>query len=183
MTTTHIIGIDPGLSGAIALLEVASGELFDVTDMPTASKIKANGDEETIIDIAGLAEIIGDYADHAEYRSHVHVVIEKQSTRPGQAYAFKTGFGFGLLVMAAQALGCDGSIITPQEWKAAHGLIGAGGDLKGAARTRAIKTASRQTAMKLHPHHRDLFKRAKDDGRAEAVLIASAHLRSLTAHP
>jgi crossover junction endodeoxyribonuclease RuvC len=189
MTISHCIGIDPGLSGAIALLEVASGELFDVTDMPTITttkKVKGKIKTSSRIDVHALDAVMRDYANHSFYRWDTHVVIEEQSTRSGlgAGSVAKTHFGYGLLVGIAEALKCEWSTVRPQEWKAVHGLIGAGGDLPaGSKRTRAIKTASRQTAMKLHPHHQDLFKRAKDDGRAEATLIATAHLRSLTAHP
>jgi crossover junction endodeoxyribonuclease RuvC len=184
MTVTHIIGIDPGLSGAIALL-TRDGELFDVVDMATRKAVKANGKKETVIDIAGLAEILNDYIDHACGPENVHIVIEQQSTRPGLAAGsvFKTGYGYGLIVMAAQALGCHWSTIRPQDWKHRHNLIGAGGDLKGAARSRAIKTASREAAMARFPHHACMFWRIKDDGRAEAALIADAYLCSLVARP
>jgi hypothetical protein len=184
MNPSHCIGIDPGLSGAIALL-TRSGELFDVTDMPTIATTDAKGKTSNSVDAYEIVETILDYIGHADDPEQVAIVIEQQSTRPGLAAGsvFKTAEGYGILQGIAAASCCQVTLVRPQEWKAVHGLIGAGGDLKGAARTRAIKLASRQTAMKLHPHHRDLFKRAKDDGRAEAALIASAHLRSLTAHP
>jgi crossover junction endodeoxyribonuclease RuvC len=186
MTVSHIIGIDPGLSGAIALLEVASGELFDVTDMPTIATTDAKGKTSNSVDAYEIVETLLDYINHADDPEQVAIVIEQQSTRPGLAAGsvFKTAEGYGILQGIAAASCCQITIVRPQDWKAAHGLIGAGGDLPaGSKRTRAIKLASRQAAMKLHPHHADMFKRAKDDGRAEAVLIASAHLRNLTAHP
>ena len=178
MTVSHIVGIDPGLSGAIALV-TRDGELFDVTDMPTRKTVTATGKKATVIDVTALAEILNDYIGHGNGPEDVHIVIEQQSTRPGLAAGavFKTGYGYGLLVGYAESSGCHWSTIRPQDWKATHGLIGAGGDLKGAARTRAIKLASRETAMILHPHHADMFKRVKDDGRAEAALIASAYLK------
>jgi crossover junction endodeoxyribonuclease RuvC len=185
MTITHIIGIDPGLSGAIALINADTGELFDVTDMPTRKTIKANGKKETVIDVTGLRTVIADYAHHSARRFYTHIVIEEQSTRPGLAAGSvaKTHYGYGLIVMAADALDCQWTTIRPQEWKATHNLIGAGGDLKGHKRTAAIKLASREKAMGRFPHHADLFKRAKDDGRAEAALIADAYLCSLVARP
>jgi crossover junction endodeoxyribonuclease RuvC len=185
MTITHIIGIDPGLSGAIALINADTGELFDVTDMPTRKTIKANGKKETVLDHGEIIDTINDYIDHATDRWRVMIVIEQQSTRPGLAATsvFKTGYGYGLLVGLAAFSGCNMIVERPQDWKATHNLIGAGGDLKGAARTRAIKLASREKAMGRFPHHADMFKRAKDDGRAEAALIADAYLCSLAARP
>jgi crossover junction endodeoxyribonuclease RuvC len=178
MTITHIIGIDPGLSGAIALL--SGGELFDVTDMPTRKTVKANGEKETVIDIDELSIVIADYIDHGHDFRNVHIVIEQQSTRPGQAHAFKTGEGYGVLKGIAAAGDNRWSTIRPQNWKHRHNLIGAGGDLPaGSKRTRAIKLASREAAMARFPHHADMFRRAKDDGRAEAALIADAYLQSI----
>ena len=74
MTISHIIGIDPGLSGAIALIQADTGELFDVTDMPTRKHVKANGKKETVIDVPALAETIDDYIDHAYGPDHVAIV-------------------------------------------------------------------------------------------------------------
>jgi crossover junction endodeoxyribonuclease RuvC len=182
VTISHIIGIDPGLSGAIALIQADTGELFDVADMPTRKTVTAAGKKATVIDVPALAETIEDYAANPD---HVAIVIEQQSTRPGLAVGavFKTGYGYGVLVGYATGSGCSWSTIRPQDWKATHGLIGAGGDLEGGARTRAIKTASREAAMARFPHHADRFWRLSDDGRAEAALIADAHLRSIVARP
>jgi crossover junction endodeoxyribonuclease RuvC len=187
MTITHILGIDPGLSGAIALIQADTGELFDVTDMPTrktVAYVKGKVKTTTVIDISHLGDIIGDYADHAD--GTAHIIIEQQSTRPGLAAGsvFKTGEGYGIIKGTAEASGCSWSTIRPQEWKEWHGLIGAGSHLPaGSKRTRAIKTASREAAMARFPHHADLFRLAKNDGRAEAALIGDAYLRSLVARP
>ena len=137
MNVSHVLGIDPGLSGAIALIQADTGELFDVADMPTYKTVTATGKK-----------------------------------------------AYGVLVGLAEASGCHWSTIRPQEWKEWHpGLIGAGGDLKGHKRTAAIKTASRQAAMARFPYHADAFWRLRDDGRAEAALIADAYLRSIVARP
>jgi hypothetical protein len=48
------------------------------------------------------------------------------------------------------------------EWKKANGLV------------KKPKSASRGLAMELWPDAAPLFKRVKDDGRAEACLIARA---------
>jgi crossover junction endodeoxyribonuclease RuvC len=185
VTISHIIGIDPGLSGAIALIQADTGELFDVANMPTRKTVTAAGKKATVINVPALAEILDDYIDHAYGPDHVAIVIEQQSTRPGLAAGavFKAGYGYGVLVGYATGSGCSWSTIRPQDWKATHGLIGAGGDLEGGARTRAIKTASREAAMARFPHHADRFWRLSDDGRAEAALIADAYLRSLAGRP
>jgi crossover junction endodeoxyribonuclease RuvC len=188
MTITHVIGIDPGLSGAIALIQADTGELFDVTDTPiitTTKKVKGKIKKSSRIDVPALHAVMADYANHSARRCDTHIVIEEQSTRSGlgATSVLKTGYGYGVLVGIAEALGCHWSTIRPQDWKATHNLIGAGGDLKGHKRTAAIKLASRQKAMLRFPHHADLFRLAKNDGRAEAALIGDAYLRSLVARP
>jgi crossover junction endodeoxyribonuclease RuvC len=186
MTITHIIGIDPGLSGAIALINADTGELFDVTDMPTRKTVKANGKGGTVIDMPALDATMIDYIDHGYGPANVAIVIEAQSTRPGLAAGsvFKTGEGYGILKGYAQASGCQWTTIRPQDWKATHNLIGAGSHLPaGSKRTRAIKTASREAAMARFPHHADLFRLAKNDGRAEAALIGDAYVDGWHARP
>jgi crossover junction endodeoxyribonuclease RuvC len=185
MTITHILGIDPGLSGAIALL-TRDGELFDVADMPTIAATNAKGKATKIIDHDALIAIINDYADHANYSDDVQIIVEQQSTRPGLAAGavFKTGYGYGLIIGISATTGCNLGLVLPQDWKQWHGLIGAGSHLPaGSKRTRAIKLASREAAMLRFPHHADMFRRVKDDGRAEAALIGDAYLRSLVARP
>lgn len=183
MRASHIIGIDPGLNGAIALIDADTGELFDITDMPTTTTT-GKGKKVRAIDADQIVAALDDYLGHADRASDVVIVVEQQSTRPGLAAGavFKTGYGYGVIIGAAASTGAPTVTVRPQDWKATHGLIGAGGDLKSAARTRAIKTASREAAMGRFPYHADLFKRAKDDGRAEAALIAGAYLCSLNTY-
>ena len=185
MNVSHILGIDPGLTGAIALINAFTGELFDVTDMPTRKTVTAAGKKATVIDVSALAETLNDYIDHADRARDAVIVIEQQSTRPGLAAGavFKTGYGYGVIIGAAASTGAHTVTVRPQDWKQWHGLIGAGGDLKGHKRTAAIKTASRVAAMARFPYHADAFWRLRDDGRAEAALVGDAYLRSLTARP
>ena len=76
MTITHIVSIDPGLSGAISLLRVDGGQLFDVADMPTRKTVTAAGKKATVIDVPALAETINDYIGHAYGPEHVAIVID-----------------------------------------------------------------------------------------------------------
>jgi crossover junction endodeoxyribonuclease RuvC len=57
-----------------------------------------------------------------------------------------------------------GTFITPPTWKRAVGL------------TLASKDAARSEAIRRWPNHAELFASVKDDGRAEAALIAIAGL-------
>ena len=53
-------------------------------------------------------------------------------------------------------------LVTPQTWKKVYGLKGG----------KENKDMSRQKASQLFPTYANLWARKKDDGRAEAVLLA-----------
>lgn len=148
MTATAILGIDPGLSGALALLDV-DGSL-EVVDMPTLQLKKR------VIDEYALARIIDDWAGRVR-----EVWLEQVATRPGEGAvgAFTFGRGYGLLrgICAANFLTIID--VTPQTWKRA-------------LRVPAEKDGARAAASRVFPRHAGMWARVKDDGRAEAALIA-----------
>lgn len=138
-----IAGIDPGATGAIAFLE--DGQLLDVQDMPYM-----DGHVSAPI----LASILNDDRMQRAY-------IERAQSMPNQGIAssFKYGVGYGTILGVLGALHIPIHTIRPAVWKKAAGLT----NDKGASRRRAIE---------LWPSHSHMFARAKDDGRAEAALIA-----------
>lgn len=144
-----ILGIDPGLSGAVALLD-HDGTLIDVWDVPHA-------DGEIIA--PELDRVIREAAFTCP---DVVAWIEKVHSMPGQGVAstFRFGMAVGAIKQAVGGNGIPINYVTPQAWKKAAGLIG------------KDKDASRARAIELHPNHSHWFARKKDDGRAEAVLIA-----------
>lgn len=156
-----IIGMDPGMSGAIAIISGA-GELVSVTDMPTFAVVKRVGGKDRTknhINVHDLGNVLRPMIDFG-----ATAVIEYVGARPtdGSAQAFQFGFGAGALHGACGALGFGIETVTPQKWKKHFGLT-------------ADKGGSRQLATRRFPAHADLFKRVKDDGRAEAVLVALYH--------
>lgn len=146
MTPHLTLGIDPGRTGGFALLDPA-GELLIVDDMPTV--------EPQALGIA-LRSFLADIGPDVPSVAYVEV----QSVRPRQAggNALMTGYGaiLGALGMAA----IPTVLVTAGSWKRSQRLIG------------KDKTASRSLAMSLWPDFADRFIRVKDDGRAEACLIA-----------
>ena len=140
-----IIGIDPGLSGAIAWLE--DGVILGVTDLPVQ-----NGR----IDSEKLADMILDFGHPSV------VVIEKVSSMPGQGVAstFKFGQSYGSLLGVFGALKYDIVDVTPRRWKKDMNLS-------------SDKEMCRLTAINRWPNIQDFLKRKKDHGRAEAALIAA----------
>jgi len=145
---TTIIGIDPGKQGALAL--IVDGQLADVEDMPMIDKR---------VNVAVLAAWI---TEHHRMYGITKVVIENVHSMPGQGVAtmFRMGRSFGEVIGCVVALGHVVEFVPPQTWKRAMGLIG------------KDKNASRQLATDLYPSWAQTFARVKDDGRAEAVLIA-----------
>lgn len=139
-----ILGVDPGRTGALAWLD-RDGLIVAVHDMPDLTGAALG---------AHLADLI------LEERPTV-AWVESQVGRPGQSSSagFKFGTNYGVILGTLGALQVPVQHVTPAEWKRV-------------ARLPKDKTASRQRATELWPTHSHLFARVKDDGRAEAALIA-----------
>lgn len=154
---SFVLGIDPGKRGALALLDVAAGTL-EVEDVPT---LTVRG--KTVVDHYGLARIVDAWSP----RNPV-VFIEQVGSRPGEGHAGAFDFGrtCGLILGICSAHFLRVEYVTPAKWKAAM-------------RVKGDKDESRQRACTLFPGQSALFARVKDDGRAEAALIASHGAQAL----
>ena len=148
MTSQTIIGIDPGVHGAIAVMN-EGGDLLEVLDMPSTPE--ANGRSATNAPL--LAGILA--------RTHARIAFcEFVGARPTDAKV--AAFAFG----RARALGLPIVFLTPPTWKRLAD-IAPGTENKDLARTRAIAR---------WPARADLFARKCDVDRAEACLIGFAGL-------
>lgn len=137
-----ICGVDVGKTGAIAILYDDDGLV--VKDMPVIDK-EING--------AALAVIFSQYKPD-------HIYIEAvNSFGMGRQSAFNFGQGVGVLKGVIATLQLPWSPVSPQRWKKFFHL-------------NRDKGASRAAATRLFPAYANLFERVKDDGRAEAALIA-----------
>jgi len=164
--TMTVIGIDPGLSGALAMLKTHG--LAAVSDIPVAMKGTGEGKVKQEVNASGLAAILRAWVDGQA--DDVMVVIERASGRPtvingmripqGSASVFSTGDTYGTIRGVVAALGYPVQFVTPVSWKK-HYVLPGGREQKELARARAIQ---------LYPAA-DLA-RKKDHGRAEAILIA-----------
>ena len=148
----RIIGIDPGLDGAVA---VYYGESLRILDMPTMT-VERNGKNKRQVSAVELAAIL--YSAQSE---DCHVFVEKVSAKTGQGVTsvFSFGRSFGMIEGILAAFKMPVTFVAPATWTKAVGR-GQG------------KDASRARAMELFPANKDEFKRVKDDGRADAALIA-----------
>ena len=142
-----ILGIDPGKSGAVAVLD-EGGELLKVHDTP--STLEPNGRSATNAPL--LASILA--------RSHARIAYcEFVGARPTDAKvaAFAFGRARGVIEGCAGALGLPIVFLTPPTWKRLAD-IPPGAENKDLARTRAIAR---------WPARADLFARKCDVDRAE----------------
>lgn len=157
MTLRLVIGIDPGVSGAIAWL--ADGDPAGVLDMPRRPDGRVDGQRLS----AELRELLREHPG-----ADVLVVHELVGGFRGQGGASQFAFGQadGIVRGVVAALGLRWIEVRPQAWKKHYGLVKQrGGEPVG-------KDASRARVVAMFPNQALPFLRAKDDGRAEALLLA-----------
>ncbi len=150
----NFVGIDPGMHGAVGALAIDGAPLF-IRDSPIGLDGKYQRD--TILYIV-------DKIRRLEPRT---VAIELVGGMPtdGGHRAFKFGVGVEVWRMAMAAAGIVFSEVAPNKWKHHLGLTGYCTRVER-------KNASLRLARKLFPSAESELKRAMDDGRAEALLIA-----------
>lgn len=145
-----MIGIDPGLKGAIAFYYPGDPGLY-VWDMPTVEQGGArevNGRE--------LARLLG------AIPAYEPAVVEEVGAMPtdGRGSAFAFGMGYGKILGILEAQRRLIYRLPPSVWKGALGLT--------SNKTDSLDLARRTFSV----HHQHYFARRKDDGRAEAALLA-----------
>jgi|TARA_R110000772_G_scaffold255854_1_gene372173 crossover junction endodeoxyribonuclease RuvC len=146
-----IYGVDPGFTGAVSIYDTELNSLI-VHDIPVIKSPKG----KTLINLPKLLSILGNGQNRLSLAA-----VELVSAMPNQGVSstFRFGQGFGQLEMALVASALPLKYVRPQQWKKYFGLT-------------KDKNQSRELAMERFPNNADLFKRKKDDGRAEAALIA-----------
>jgi crossover junction endodeoxyribonuclease RuvC len=146
-----ILGIDPGLSGGFALVG-ATGTLYQAYPTPVTKKGELD-----------LREIVSRLAD----QNISHAYVEFVTSRPRQAGQFQFGINTGAIHGILAALDIPMTLVTSAKWKSQYGIKRQHDETYAEK-----KTEARQIAMQRFPEHAHLFKRVKDDGPAEAALIA-----------
>lgn len=149
-----ILGIDPGLSGALAFLD-PERSLMRIVDMPTfeyeTTRKRVKVDPYEIVREMAKQPI-----------SNMYFEDVAASPQMGTVSAFSFGEGKGILMGAAAANGIPLTPVKPAQWKKLM-------------RVPADKRAAVQRASQLFPAVAALFKGPRGgvyDGRAEAALIA-----------
>ena len=145
-----MLGVDPGLNGAIALFD-PSLEVIQVRDMPVA--MSGVGQRRVVVPVL-LAEIVRGFAPTVAWVEQVHAMPKQ-----GVSSVFKFGQVYGAILGVLAALDIPTRLVTPNLWKRHYALD-------------ARKAGAREAAMRIFPRDAALFQRVKDADRAEAALIA-----------
>lgn len=144
-----VLGLDPGVNGAYALWD---GETLTTLPVPNV-KSAGRGREVDWLGLADAFDLLMPDFDHA--------FIEKVGAGPqdGRSSAFSFGYNAGAERMLVTTRRKPITEVPPHVWKAQIGLS-------------SDKKKSLAKAKEVFPTYRHLFERIKDDGVAEAALLA-----------
>ena len=151
-----IIGIDPGLSGGIAVLE--NNKVTNIFDMPVMSEGKKNKRQ---LNSAQLVKILKDNFKN-DKEEDVSVVVEQVNAMPGQGVTSMFNFGqsFGAIKGICAALNLPIFFVRPAKWKKHFELIN------------SSKDASRTKVIEMYPSLSSQLSKKKDVNKSDAILIA-----------
>ena len=149
-----IIGVDPGLSGAIAILE--NNKVLSLFDMPVMPEGKKNKRQ---LNSAQLVKLL---KDNISKNEEISVVIEQVNAMPGQGVTSMFNFGqtFGAIKGICAALGLPVFFVRPSKWKKHFELIN------------SSKDSSRTKAIEMYPKLSNQLSKKKDVNKSDAILIA-----------
>jgi crossover junction endodeoxyribonuclease RuvC len=150
-----LIGLDPGITGAVAIIDANGARVFD---LPV--RASGQGIVKRELDAGALAALLDRELPNVGHR---RAILERTSARPGQGVAsmFSMGVSRGVIlgVLAGLAVSCREA--PPFAWKKHFRLLG------------ESKAASIALACELFPElAQTRLARVKDHNRAEALLLA-----------
>ncbi len=149
-----VVGIDPGLSGAIAILE--NNKVLNIFDMPVMAEGKKNKRQ---LNSAQLVRII---KDSTKPDVEIAVVVEQVNAMPGQGVTSMFNFGqtFGAIKGVCAALELPIFFVRPSKWKKHFELIN------------SSKDSSRTKVIEMYPSLSSQLAKKKDVNKSDAILIA-----------
>ena len=149
-----IIGIDPGINGAISIIE--NKKILEVYDTPTMIDGKKNKRQ------INSAQVTNIFKERLNNDKDVIVVVEQVNAMPGQGVTSMFNFGqsFGVIKGICAALSLPIHFVRPTKWKKHFNLI------------KTNKDASRTKVIEVYPEISSKLHRKKDSNRADAILIA-----------
>ena len=149
-----IVGIDPGLSGAIAIIE--DDKVIGIFDMPVMAEGKKNKRQ---LNSAQLVNII---KDNTNMNDDIAVIVEQVNAMPGQGVTSMFNFGqtFGAIKGVCAALKLPIFFVRPSKWKKHFELIN------------SSKDSSRTKVIEMYPSLSNQLAKKKDVNKSDAILIA-----------
>ena len=149
-----IIGIDPGLSGAIAFLE--NNKVLGIFDMPVMSEGKKNKKQ------LNSAQLVNIFRENMNNEEETIVVVEQVNAMPGQGVTSMFNFGqtFGAIKGVCAALNLPIFFVRPSKWKKYFELLN------------SSKDASRTKVIEMYPKLSNQLTKKKDVNKSDAILIA-----------
>ena len=151
--SSYVCGIDTGVTGAMALIDIVTGE-YKVFDIPNYTEV-INNKRKKSVDARMLYLLLQEYKDEINF-----IIVEKVHSSPQQGVASSFAFGqsYGTVQGCVASVPSDGMFVIPKVWKKHFGLIG------------RDKSASLELARYYWgDEHLHL---AKHHNRADALLIA-----------
>ena len=155
-----IIGIDPGLNGAIAVMH--DKKVINMYDMPVMAEGKKNKRQ---LNSSQLVNIIKEniYEDEETI-----VVVEQVNAMPGQGVTSMFNFGqtFGAIKGVCAALKLPIFFVRPSKWKKHFELIN------------SSKDASRTKVIEMYPTLSGQLAKKRDVNKSDAILIAKFYFET-----
>ena len=148
-----ILGIDPGLSGGISVLE--DQKVLGIFDMPVMAEGKKNKRQ---LNSAQLVNII---KENTRSDDEVVIIVEQVNAMPGQGVTSMFNFGqtFGAIKGVCAALKLPIFFVRPSKWKKHFELIN------------SSKDSSRTKAIEMYPSISNQLAKKKDVNKSDAILI------------
>ena len=152
-----VVGIDPGLSGAIAILE--NNKVLNIFDMPVMAEGKKNKRQ------LNSAQLVSTIKNNTKPDVEIAVVVEQVNAMPGQGVTSMFNFGqtFGAIKGVCAALELPIFFVRPSKWKKHFELIN------------SSKDSSRTKVIEMYPSLSSQLAKKKDVNKSDAILIARFH--------
>ncbi len=149
-----VIGIDPGLSGGIAILE--DKKVLGLYDMPVMAEGKKNKRQ------LNSAELVNIIKNNIKVNEEIAVIVEQVNAMPGQGVTSMFNFGqtFGAIKGVCAALNLPIFFVRPSKWKKHYELIN------------SSKDSSRTKVIEMYPSLSSQLSKKKDVNKSDAILIA-----------
>ena len=155
-----VIGIDPGLSGALAILE--NKRVLGIFEMPVMPEGKKNKRQ------LNSAQLVNILRDNIKINNEIAVVVEQVNAMPGQGVTSMFNFGqtFGAKKGVCAALNLPIYFVRPSKWKKHFELIN------------SSKDSSRTKAIEMYPSLSAQLAKKKDVNKSDAILIARFYVET-----